>query len=203
MSEQTGCPGMQQIHLIGNYMREFFLKQPDSQKPRQQICLLPGCHQLPQYIARSKQFFNKCNVAELEQNVRFCIPIFQLDRLGEKQISTGKYRNNDTSDNHMADTTLVYSPTRNLHTTLIVFTSTTKAINKSPDRKTSTCENQIPKVSGVGNFRNTQEIKGISSNVAKCISMSRRSVSFAGYQSVGTNGFDGVANSKLIQLVYL
>ena len=69
--------------------------------------------------ARSKQFCNRCNAAGLEQNVWFCIPTLQLDRSGDKQGSSGKCRSNYTSDNHMADITLVYSPTENAHTTSI------------------------------------------------------------------------------------
>ena len=69
--------------------------------------------------ARSKQFCNRCNAAGLEQNVWFCIPTLQLDRSGDKQGSSGKCRSNYTSDTHMADITLVYSPTENAHTTSI------------------------------------------------------------------------------------
>ena len=47
---------------------------------------------------------------------------------GDKQGSSGKCRSNDTSDTHMADITLVYSPTENVHTTLITFTIPTKPI---------------------------------------------------------------------------
>ena len=97
------------------------------------------CHQLLQYKARSKQFCSRCNAAGLEQNVCFCIPTFQLDRSGDKQSSSGKCRSNDTSDIYMADTTLVYSPTRNVYTMSIAFTSPTKPIAKSPGRKTSSC----------------------------------------------------------------
>ena len=81
----------------------------------------------------------------------------------------------------MADTTLVYSPTKNVHTASIVFISPPKPITKSPRRKTSSCENQVPKVSGVENYRKNMEIEGISSSVAKLISMSRRPTSIAGY----------------------
>ena len=52
-----------------------------------------------------------------------------------------------------------------------------------PGRKTSSCENQVPKVSGVENYRRNLEVEGISSNAAKLISMSRRPGSIAGYES--------------------
>ena len=123
--------------------------------------------------ARSKQFCNRCNAAGLEQNVWFCIPTLQLDRSGDEQGSPGKCRSNDTSDTHMADTTLVYSPTKNVHTTSIAFTSPPKPITKSPGRKTSSCENQVPNVSGVENYRKTLEIEGISSSAAILLSMYR------------------------------
>ena len=77
------------------------------------------------------------------------------------------------SDTHMADTTLIYSPTKNVHTTSIAFTSLTKPIIKSPGRKKSSCENQVPNVSGVENYRKTLKIEGISSNAAKLVSMFR------------------------------
>ena len=133
--------------------------------------------------ARSKQFCNRCNAAGLEQNVWFCIPTLQLDRPGDKQGSSGNCKINDTSDTHMADTTLVYSPTKNVHITSIAFTSPTKPITKSPGRKTSSWENQVLKVSGVENYRKTLEIERILSNAAKFISMSRRPASVAGYES--------------------
>ena len=83
----------------------------------------------------------------------------------------------------MVDTTLVHSLTRNVHTTPITFTSPTKPITKSLGRKTSFYENQVPKVSGVENYRQTLEMYGISINAAKLISMSRRLGSISGYES--------------------
>ena len=132
--------------------------------------------------ARSKQFCNKRNAAGLEQNVSFSIRILQLDRLGDKQGSPGKCRRNDTSDNQNADKTLVHSPTKNVHTTSIAFSCPTKRITKSPGKKTFSCENQVPKVSSVENYRKTLKMEGISSNSAKLISMSRRPGSIAGYE---------------------
>ena len=86
--------------------------------------------------ARSKQFCSRCNAAGLEQNVYFCIPTFQLDRSGDKQGSLEKYKSNDIGDTHMANTTLVYSLTKNVHTTSIAFTSPAIPIVASPGRKT-------------------------------------------------------------------
>ena len=83
----------------------------------------------------------------------------------------------------MADTTLVYFPVKNDHTMFIAFTSPPKPITKSPGRKTSSCENQVFKVSDVENYRKTFEIEEISNSVAKLISMSRRPGSVAGYES--------------------
>ena len=131
--------------------------------------------------ARSKQFCKRCNTAGLEQNVCFRIPTFYLDRSGDKQGSLGKCKNNDTRDTHTVETTLVYSPTKNVHTMPIAFTITVKPITKSLGSKTSSCENQVPKVSGVENYRKTLEMEGISSNAGKLISMSRRPASIAGY----------------------
>ena len=71
--------------------------------------------------ARSKQFCNRCNAAGLEQNVWFCIPTLQPDSSSNKQSSSVKCRGNDTSDTDMIDTTLVYSPIKNVHTTSIAF----------------------------------------------------------------------------------
>ena len=107
----------------------------------------------------------------------------QPDRSGDKQGSSGKCRSNDTSDTHMADTTLVYSPIQNVHTKSIAFTSPNKPITKSPGRKTSSCKNQVPKFSGVENYRKSLEIQGISCSAAKLIFMSRRPGSVAGYES--------------------
>ena len=142
------------------------------------VCLQAVSPTSPVYgmEARSKQFCNRCNAAGLEQNVWFCIPTLQFDRLIDKQGSSGKCRSNDTIGTHMADTALVYSPTKNIHATSISFTSPPKPITKSPGRKTSSCENQV---SGWKNL----EIEGISSSAAKLISLSRRSASIAGYES--------------------
>ena len=101
--------------------------------------------------ARSKHFCNRCNAAGLEQNVCFSIPTFQLDRSGDKQGSSGKCRSNDTSDTHMADTTPVYSPTKNVHTTAIGFTIHTKPITnplgeKHPLAKTKTRSLRLAKI---------------------------------------------------------
>ena len=82
----------------------------------------------------------------------------------------------------MADATLLYSPIKNVHKTSIAFTSTPKPITKSPGRKVSSCEKQVPKVSGVQNYRRSFKIEGISSSAAKLISMSRRPGSIAGYE---------------------
>ena len=90
---------------------------------------------------------------------------------------------NGTSDTHMADTTLVYSPTKNVYTTSIAFTSPSKPITKSSGRKTSSCESQAPKVRDAENYRKTLEMEGISSNAAKIISMSRRPGPATGYES--------------------
>ena len=48
----------------------------------------------------------------------------------------------------------------------------------------SSCENQVPKVSGVENYRKNLETEGISSNAAKLVSISRRPDSIAVYESV-------------------
>ena len=120
--------------------------------------------------ARSKQFCNRSNAAGLEQNV-FCIPTIQLDRSSDKHGSRGKCGSNDTSecDTHIADTTLVYSPTKNVHTMSIAFTNPPKPITKSPGRKISSCENEFPKVSCVENYRKNLEIERISSSAVHCI----------------------------------
>ena len=57
--------------------------------------------------ARSKQGYNRCNLAGLEQNISSCISTFQADWPCDKQGSLGKCRNNDTGDSHMADATPV------------------------------------------------------------------------------------------------
>ena len=97
----------------------------------------------------------------------FVFPPLQPDRSGDKQGSSGKCRSNDTSDTHMTDTTLVYSPIKNVHTMSIAFTSPPKPITKSPGRKTSSFENQVPKVSGVKNYRKSFEIERIPNSAAK------------------------------------
>ena len=83
----------------------------------------------------------------------------------------------------MAFTTLVYSSTENVHTMSIAFISPPKPITKSPGRKSSSCKNRVPKVSGVEHYRKTSEIEGISRSAAKLISMSTRPGSLAGYES--------------------
>ena len=125
------------------------LRNPDSRY----ICLQAASSTSPIHgmEAWSKQFCNRCSASGLEQNVWFCISTLQLDRSGDKQGSRGICRGNDTSDTYTADTTLVYSPTKNVHATSIASTSPPKPISKSPGRKTSSCKNQVSKVSGVEN----------------------------------------------------
>ena len=131
------------------------LRNPSSKS----ICLQEVSPTSPIYgmKARSKQFYNRCNAAGLEQNLWFCIPTLQPNRSSDKQGSSGKYRSNDTSDTHMADTTLVYSPTKNTHTPSIAFSSPPRPITKSPGRKTPSGENQVPQVRGVENHRKITE----------------------------------------------
>ena len=85
--------------------------------------------------AKSKQFCNRCNAAGLKQNFCFWIYMFQSDRSGDKRGSSEKCRNNDTSDTHKVDTTLVYSLTKNVHAKSTAFTSTAKPIPKIPREK--------------------------------------------------------------------
>ena len=132
---------------------------------------------------RSKQFCYRCNAAGLGKNVCFYTPTLQPDRSGDKQGSSGKCGRNDISDTHMADTTLIYSSTRNASATSIAFTTPPKPITKYPRRKTSSCEKQVPKASGVEDYRKGLEIEGILSSAAKLISTSRRPCSTAGYKS--------------------
>ena len=116
--------------------------------------------------------------------IAFAFPPFNLiDRVISKILRENVEAMILASDIHMADTTLVYSATKNVYTTSISFKSPTKPITKSSGRKTSTCKNQFPKVSGKENYRKTLDMEGISSNAAKLISMSRTPGSIAGYKS--------------------
>ena len=65
----------------------------------------------------------------------------------------------NTSDTNMTNKIVVYSPTKNVHTTFIAFISSTKPITNSPERKTFPSGNQVPKVSGVENYSKTLEIE--------------------------------------------
>ena len=144
------------------------------------VCLQAKSPTFPIYDmeARYKQFCNRCNASGLEQNVWLCIPNLHLDRSSDKQGSPGKCRSNDTSDTHMADTNLVYSPTKNVHTTSIAFSSSPKHITESPGRK-----HPLVKVSGVEDYRKILEIERILSSAANFISMFRRLDSIIGYES--------------------
>ena len=132
------------------------------------------CHQLPQFATDAmQQAWNKM--------FGFAFPPFSL---------VGPAINKVLWENVEAmilvtptDTTLVYSPTKNVHTTTIAFTSHPKPITKSPGRKTSSCENQVPKVSSMESYGKNLEIEGISNSTAKLISLSRRPGSIAGYKS--------------------
>ena len=132
---------------------------------------------------RTKQFCNRCYAVGLEQNVWFCIPTLQRDMLGDKQASLEKFRSNDTSGTHMADTTLVYSATKNTHTMPIVFASPTKAIIKSPRRKIYSCENQVPKVSYLENRKRNLRIGRKFKQFSQTHPLSRRPGSILGYKS--------------------
>ena len=128
--------------------------------------------------AKSKEFCNRSNAVGLKQNVWFCIPTIQLDKSRDKHGSRGKCGSNDTSeyDTHIADTTLVYSPTKNVHTMSIAFTNPPKPIIKFPGRKISSCEKEFPKVSGVENYRRTLEIESISSSAVHYIQAFKHSL---------------------------
>ena len=121
--------------------------------------------------AISKQFWNRYNTAGLEQNVCFGIPTFQPDRSRDERGPWKKSRNDNTSDTHLADTTLVYSPTKNVHKKPIAFTRPTKPFTKSPKKKTSSGENQVPKVDDVENYRKTlewNEFQAMQLNLSSC-----------------------------------
>ena len=123
---------------------------------------MPPTYSIYGMEARSKRFCNRCNAAGLKQNICFCILTFKLDRSGDKQSCLGS---NDISDNSMADTTLVYSANRNVHTATIALTSPTKPITKSPGRKTLSRKNEVRKVSDVGKL---QENLGNRRNFKQC-----------------------------------
>ena len=153
--------------------------------------------------ARSKQFCNRCNAAGLEQNVWFCIPTLQLDWSGDKEGSSGKCRGNDTSDTHMEDTTLVFSFTKNVHTTSIAFTSPPKPITKSPGRKTSSCENDVPKVTRwkiTGKTWKSKEFQAVQPNLSPCPG---DQVQLQDMNRPVTSGLASVVDNKLIQFVRL
>ena len=157
------------------------LRNPSSRS----VCLqaVPPTPPIYGMEARSKQFCYRRNAAGLGKNVWFYVPTLQPDRSGDKQGSSGKCGRNDINDTYMADTTLIFSSTRNAYATSIAFTTPPKPITKSSGRKTSSCENQVPKASGLGNYRKGLEIEGILSSAAKLISTSRRPCSIAGYKS--------------------
>ena len=103
----------------------------------------------------------------------------------------------------MADTTLVYFHTKNVYTTSIAFASPPKPITKSLGRKTCSCENEVPKVSSVENYRKTLEIEGIQTvqpNLSPCPG---DQVQLQVTNRPGTNGLAGVIDNKLIQFVRL
>ena len=182
MSEQTGSPEMQHLETSSGSLSENnqTLRNPNSRS----ICLqaVSPASQIYRMKARSKQFCNRFNAAWLEQNVWFCISTLQLDELGGKQGSSRKCRSNDTSDSHMADRILVYSRTKNVHTTSIVFTITPKPITKSPERKNPLVKSRSLRLVAWKITWN-QLLEGISVSAPKLISMSRGPGSVAGYES--------------------
>ena len=134
------------------------------------------CPQLPQYMTWKpdpNSFATDAMQQDRNKMFGFAFPPFSLIGRVNKQGSSRKCKSNDTSDTHMTFTTLVYSSTKNVHTTSIAFTNPPKPITKSPGRKTSSCKNQVPKVSSAENYRKTLEMEGISSSAAKLISMPR------------------------------
>ena len=156
-------------------------------------------------VARTKKFCNRCKATVLEKNAWFCISTLQLDRSGDKKGSSEKCRSNDTSDTHMADTTLVYSPTKNIHTTSIVFSSPAKPITISPGRKTSSGENQVPQFSGVENHRKitgkpwkSKEFHAVQPNLSPC---QGDQVQLQVMNRPGTSGLAGVVDNKLVPFV--
>ena len=71
---------MQHTHPIGNFIRVFLENNQALRNPiSRSACLQAVSPTSPIYCmkARSKQFCNRCNATELEQNV-FALPYFRL-----------------------------------------------------------------------------------------------------------------------------
>ena len=149
------------------------------------ICLQAVSPTSPIYgmEARSKQFCSGCNQQDWNKMFGFAFPPFSL---------IGQVINKVLREN--VEAMILVTPTwqTQLWYTLLLrmsiqrplhFTSPPKPITKSHGRKTSFCENQVNKFSGMENYRKNLEIEGISSSEAKRISLSRRPGSFAGCES--------------------
>ena len=85
----------------------------------------------------------------------------------------------------------------------IAFTSPPKSITKSPGRKTSSCENQVPKVSSVENYRKAWKSKKLQVVQPNLSPYPGDQVQLQVTNRPGTSGLAGVVDNKLIQFVRL
>ena len=101
----------------------------------------------------------------------------------------------------MVDTTLVHSPTKNVHTTSIAFTSPPKPITKSPGRKTSSCKNRVLRSAAwkiTGKPWKSKEFQAVQPNLSPC---PEDQVQLQVMSRPGKCGLAGIVDNKLIQLV--
>ena len=103
----------------------------------------------------------------------------------------------------MTGKTLIYCPIQNVHTMSIAFTSPPKPITKSPGRKTSSCENQVPKVSSVENYRKAWKSKEFQLVQPNLSPYPGDQVQLQVTNRPGASGLAGVVDNKLIQFVRL
>ena len=118
------------------------------------------CHQLPQYMAWKpdpSSFATDAMQQDWNKMFGFASPPLRL-MSSDKEASLGKCRSNDTSDTHIAGTTLAYSPTKNVPT-MPAFASTTKPITINLlGEEHHLVKIRSPRFSGVESYRETLEM---------------------------------------------
>ena len=133
--------------------------------------------------ARSKQQSNRCNVIVLEQNVPICFPPFQSDKSNFQKGPSRKIRTNDTCYTNMANTTSVCSSVRDVNAMPTTVETIARSTIRSSRKQTPFSSKQETNINGLEGYKKSLEMEGISSNVAKLISQSRRPGSIASYKS--------------------
>ena len=123
----------------------------------------------------------------------------QLDKLRSKEDPSRKNRSSNHSDNHMGNSALISTTSKNVCAATISSASDKKLVNKSTGQKSSSSRNRVTEISGVEGFQQSLQMQEILSNAAKLISHSRRKSSTTNCKSTWGQ-WSGWCNERQVNL---